>query len=149
MNRLVNVVQLILRGFFVVTCRSPHLIEVRERIRIDGRPVSKDLFCKHFWECWDMLHSSEGGMPAYFRFLTLLAFKMFLAEKVDVAVVEVGLGGRYDATNVIDPAVCGITSLGLEHTDILGSTLSEIAFHKAGIFKVTRFLLLALWFYPL
>ena len=94
-------------------------------------------------------------MPTYFRFLTLMAFKVFLHEGVDAAVVEVGLGGRYDATNILprprvcphrvcDPKrtptgargqVCGITLLGLEHTSILGDTLSQIAFQKAGIFK--------------
>ena len=61
---------------------------------------------------------------------------MFVEEKIDVAVVEVGIGGRYDATNIVPPTVCGITSLGLEHTDILGDTLTKIAYHKAGIMKV-------------
>ncbi|KAJ1699952.1 hypothetical protein LUZ63_008464 [Rhynchospora breviuscula] len=75
-------------------------------------------------------------MPTYFRFLALLAFKIFTAEKVDVAVLEVGLGEKYDATNVVEaPIVCGISSLGYDHMDILGSTLNEIAGAKAGIFK--------------
>jgi len=75
-------------------------------------------------------------MPAYFRFLALLAFKIFSAEQVDVAVLEVGLGGKFDATNVVkEPVVCGISSLGYDHMEILGNTLGEIAGEKAGIFK--------------
>ncbi|KVH94762.1 Folylpolyglutamate synthetase [Cynara cardunculus var. scolymus] len=75
-------------------------------------------------------------MPPLFQFLTLLGLKIFVSEKVDVAIIEVGLGGKYDSTNVIqDPVVCGITSLGFDHTEILGDTLEKIALHKAGIFK--------------
>ena len=75
-------------------------------------------------------------MAAYFRFLTLLGFKVFLEEQVDVAVLEVGIGGRLDATNCIRrPAVCGVSSLGYDHMDLLGETLPEIATEKAGIFK--------------
>ncbi|GMP23161.1 hypothetical protein CsSME_00000859 [Camellia sinensis var. sinensis] len=75
-------------------------------------------------------------MPTYFRFLALLAFKIFAAEQVDVAILEVGLGGKFDATNVVQkPIVCGITSLGYDHMEILGNTLGEIAGEKAGIFK--------------
>ncbi|KXJ09840.1 Folylpolyglutamate synthase, mitochondrial [Exaiptasia diaphana] len=121
---------------------SPHLIEVRERIRLNGRPLSKDLFTKYFFDCWDNLqataddhHSSK--MPAYFRFLTLMSFYVFLKEKVDVAVVEVGIGGAYDSTNIIrKPVVCGVTSLGMDHVETLGGTLESIAWQKAGIFKL-------------
>ncbi|XP_038710735.1 folylpolyglutamate synthase-like isoform X2 [Tripterygium wilfordii] len=75
-------------------------------------------------------------MPTYFRFLALLAFKIFAAEQVDVAILEVGLGGKFDATNVVRaPIVCGISSLGYDHMEILGNTLGEIAGEKAGIFK--------------
>uniref|UniRef100_A0A914P0G6 tetrahydrofolate synthase n=1 Tax=Panagrolaimus davidi TaxID=227884 RepID=A0A914P0G6_9BILA len=75
-------------------------------------------------------------MPAYFKFLTLLAFHVFLKEKVDVAVIEVGIGGEYDCTNVIrNPTVCGITTLDYDHVSMLGSSLPEIAWHKAGIMK--------------
>jgi len=75
-------------------------------------------------------------MPPYFYFLTLLALRVFHAERVDVAVLEVGLGGKWDATNVVPaPAVCGITSLGYDHMDILGHTLTLIAGEKAGIMK--------------
>jgi|AntAceMinimDraft_12_1070368.scaffolds.fasta_scaffold66599_1 folylpolyglutamate synthase len=75
-------------------------------------------------------------MPAYFRFLTLLGFRIFSQERVECAVLEVGLGGRLDATNVIrKPVVCGITSLGMDHVEILGDTIAKIAREKAGIFK--------------
>ena len=76
-------------------------------------------------------------MPNYFGFLTVMALHVFLQEKVDVAIMEVGIGGEYDCTNLIKhPVVCGVTSLGLDHTSILGTTLEKIAWHKAGIFKV-------------
>ena len=76
-----------------------------------------------------------GGPPAYFRFLTLLGFRIFAREKVECAILEVGLGGRLDATNLVRaPAACGVT-LGLDHVEVLGHTLAEIAREKAGIFK--------------
>ncbi|XP_030149009.1 folylpolyglutamate synthase, mitochondrial isoform X1 [Lynx canadensis] len=124
-------------GFF----SSPHLVQVRERIRINGQPISPELFTKHFWPLYHRLEetkdsSSYVSMPAYFRFLTLMAFHVFLQEKVDLAVVEVGIGGAYDCTNIIrKPAVCGISSLGIDHTSILGDTVEEIAWQKGGIFK--------------
>ncbi|XP_024542135.1 folylpolyglutamate synthase-like isoform X2 [Selaginella moellendorffii] len=118
---------------------SPHLVDVRERFRFNGTEVSETLFQEYFWWCWDRLQegcTSSLPMPSYFRFLTLLAFKMFTSEKIDVAILEVGLGGKYDPTNVIEtPDVCGITSLGFDHMEILGHTLPEIAGEKAGILK--------------
>eukprot|EP00040_Diaphanoeca_grandis_P012570 m.63685 g.63685 ORF g.63685 m.63685 type:complete len:548 (-) comp23325_c0_seq1:547-2190(-) len=120
---------------------SPHLIEARERIRINGAPISKEMFAKYFFNTWDALKqnastSNLATMPPYFRFLTIMSFKVFLAEAVDVAVIEVGLGGTWDSTNIIDqPVVCGITSLGLDHCSVLGNTIEEIAAAKAGIFK--------------
>ncbi|KAJ1905737.1 Folylpolyglutamate synthetase [Coemansia sp. IMI 209127] len=126
---------------------SPHLIEVRERIQIDGQPIACDAFAKYFYETYNALRSSSGAplrkvtpespsMPMYFRFLTLMAYHVFLREGVDVAVVEVGVGGQYDSTNVVrKPAVCGIASLGLDHQGTLGSTIEQIAWHKAGIIK--------------
>lgn len=76
-------------------------------------------------------------MPPYFSFLTVLSLHVFLTEGVDVAVVEVGIGGQYDSTNFFrKPDVCGVTSLGLDHTALLGNTIEEIAWNKAGIFKV-------------
>ncbi|XP_044120771.1 folylpolyglutamate synthase, mitochondrial isoform X1 [Neovison vison] len=124
-------------GFF----SSPHLVQVRERIRINGRPVSPELFTKHFWHLYHRLEETKDSsscvsMPAYFRFLTLMAFHIFLQEKVDLAVMEVGIGGAYDCTNIIrKPVVCGISSLGIDHTSLLGDTVEAIAWQKGGIFK--------------
>ncbi|XP_039362229.1 folylpolyglutamate synthase, mitochondrial isoform X1 [Mauremys reevesii] len=119
---------------------SPHLVQVRERIRINGQPISKELFSKYFWQVYNRLEetkdSGHAGMPAYFRFLTIMAFHVFLQEKVDLAVVEVGIGGAYDCTNIIrKPIVCGVSSLGIDHTSILGDTIEKIAWQKGGIFK--------------
>ena len=118
---------------------SPHLVDIRERYRIDGRPVSKTTFTRNFWWLHAKLRETceaDLGMPAYFRFLTLLGFRIFTDAAVDAVVLEVGLGGRLDATNVIrSPAVCGVTSLGLDHVEVLGDTVGKIAREKAGIFK--------------
>ncbi|XP_024108154.3 folylpolyglutamate synthase, mitochondrial isoform X2 [Pongo pygmaeus] len=123
-------------GFF----SSPHLVQVRERIRINGQPISPELFTKYFWHLYHRLEETKDGscvsMPPYFRFLTLMAFHVFLQEKVDLAVVEVGIGGAYDCTNIIrKPVVCGVSSLGIDHTSLLGDTVEKIAWQKGGIFK--------------
>uniref|UniRef100_A0A0E0M9E7 Folylpolyglutamate synthase n=1 Tax=Oryza punctata TaxID=4537 RepID=A0A0E0M9E7_ORYPU len=126
-------------GFRTGLFTSPHLMDVRERFRLNGLDISEEKFIRYFWWCWNKLKDRTGGdipMPAYFRFLALLAFKIFSDEQVDVAVLEVGLGGKYDATNVVKaPVVCGISSLGYDHMEILGNTLGEIAGEKAGILK--------------
>nr|XP_046230676.1 folylpolyglutamate synthase, mitochondrial [Scatophagus argus] len=127
-------------GFRTGFYSSPHLVQVRERIRINGQPIGKELFTKYFWQVYGRLEETKdahgGSMPAYFRFLTILAFHVFLQEKVDLAVIEVGIGGAYDCTNIIrKPWVCGITSLGIDHTQILGDTIEKIAWQKGGIFK--------------
>ncbi|KAJ3204124.1 Folylpolyglutamate synthetase [Dinochytrium kinnereticum] len=119
---------------------SPHLTEVRERIRINGVPISRESFAKYFFEIWDRLSAknptSEVQMPGYFRFLFLMACEAFVQEKVDVAIMECGIGGTYDATNVLEnPVVSAIASLGFDHMGLLGETLPEIAWHKAGIMK--------------
>ncbi|KAJ3336888.1 Folylpolyglutamate synthetase [Gonapodya sp. JEL0774] len=123
---------------------SPHLIEVRERIKLDGRSISRELFAHYFFEVVDRLESTKiapdgttrVAIPQYFRMLTLVAFHAFMQENVDFLVLEVGVGGEYDATNVIEnPVVCGITALGYDHQNVLGDTLEEIAWNKAGIFK--------------
>lgn len=118
---------------------SPHLIDVKERFRLNGLEISEEQFLLYFWGCWNLFKekvTEDLPMPPLFQFLTLLGLKIFVSEKVDVAIIEVGLGGKYDSTNVIqDPIVCGITSLGFDHTEILGDTLEKIAWHKAGIFK--------------
>uniref|UniRef100_A0A669BGF1 tetrahydrofolate synthase n=1 Tax=Oreochromis niloticus TaxID=8128 RepID=A0A669BGF1_ORENI len=111
-----------------------------ERIRINGQPIGKELFTKYFWQIYRRLDETKdangGTMPTYFGILTILAFHIFLQEKVDLAVIEVGIGGAYDNTNIIRrPWVCGISFLDIDHTDILGDTIEKIAWHKAGIFK--------------
>ncbi|XP_044728349.1 folylpolyglutamate synthase, mitochondrial-like isoform X2 [Chrysoperla carnea] len=122
-------------GFF----SSPHLISVRERIRLNGKPIDKIDFIKYFWSVHEKLENNkenETDMPPYFQFLTILAFNIFLSEKVDVAVVEVGIGGEYDCTNILRKVpVVGITSLGMDHTSLLGNTIEEIAWQKSGIMK--------------
>lgn len=119
---------------------SPHLVQVRERIRINGQPISKELFTKYFWQVYNRLEETKESKPvatlAYFRFLTIMAFHVFLQEKVDLVVLEVGIGGAYDCTNIIrKPVVCGVSSLGIDHTSILGDTIEKIAWQKGGIFK--------------
>lgn len=118
---------------------SPHLIDVRERFRIHGLDISEEKFLKYFWDIWDQLRdkvTEDLPMPPLFQFLTIMAFKIFVSEQVDVAIIEVGLGGRQDSTNVIkQPVVCGIASLGMDHMEALGDTLESIASHKAGILK--------------
>ncbi|KAF8402983.1 hypothetical protein HHK36_011077 [Tetracentron sinense] len=150
-------------GFHTGLFTSPHLIDVRERFRLDGSElqtepyktaslvfsvstlgsnrvdICEEKFLAYFWWCYNRLKEKTNEdipMPTYFRFLALLAFKIFSAEQVDVAILEVGLGGKFDATNVVQaPIVCGISSLGYDHMEILGYTLGEIAGEKAGIFK--------------
>ncbi|XP_024976447.1 folylpolyglutamate synthase isoform X2 [Cynara cardunculus var. scolymus] len=126
-------------GFRTGLFTSPHLIDIRERFRLDGVDICEKKFLAYFWWCWDRLKekcSDDIPMPTLFRFLALLAFKIFAAEQVDVAIMEVGLGGKFDATNVVQtPVVCGIASLGYDHMEILGNTLGAIAGEKAGIFK--------------
>ena len=124
---------------------SPHLRFVRERIKLNGISLSEEAFASSFFEIWDRLEaatakhgaSTDGpSKPVYFRFLTLMAFHAFLKQKVDAAVIECGIGGEYDSTNILTcPTVVGITSLGIDHTNVLGSTIEEIAWHKAGIMK--------------
>ena len=119
---------------------------MRERIQINGQPLTEEQFARYFFETWDKLETAaeiEGqdpkaptSKPVYFRFLTLMAFHTYINEGVDTAVIECGIGGAYDSTNVIQqPAVTGITSLGIDHVGVLGGTLPEIAWHKAGIMK--------------
>lgn len=125
---------------------SPHLVAVRERIRLNSVPISQELFTRYFFELWERLESTakarmskdEPIHPGYFRFLTLLAFHIFVQEGVKTAIVECGIGGRYDSTNILPPeavAVSAITKLELDHMDMLGGTVEEIAWHKAGIIK--------------
>ena len=122
---------------------------MRERIQINGRPLTEDEFTRYFFETWDRLEASaaETGedpkatttKPVYFRFLTLMAFHTYLRETVDCAIIECGIGGAYDSTNIIPaPAVTGITSLAIDHEGVLGNSIEEIAWHKAGITKAPQ-----------
>ena len=116
---------------------SPHLRSVRERIQINNQPLSESLFSKYFFDIWDRLSATgDGSKPAYFRFLTLVAFHTFLQERVDTAVIECGIGGEYDSTNIlVSPTTTAVTALGIDHVGMLGGTIAEIAWHKGGIFK--------------
>ena len=127
-------------GLLVGVNGSPHLEHVNERVRIDGAVVS-DAALDRSVRILDAQRRSWGQSQGlsepltYFEFSTALAMAMFAERQVDVGVFEVGLGGRLDATNVVSPAVCAITSIGLDHTDKLGDTHAKIAVEKAGIFK--------------
>ncbi|MEU5784841.1 bifunctional folylpolyglutamate synthase/dihydrofolate synthase [Micromonospora lupini] len=115
---------------------SPHLETVRERISLDGEPVSEERFASVYQEIKPLaeLVDARSDEPlTYFDMTTALAFATFADAPVDIAVVEVGLGGAEDATNVIQAGVCVITPIGLDHTEWLGDTLQDIALAKAGI----------------
>jgi dihydrofolate synthase / folylpolyglutamate synthase len=116
---------------------KPHLHSMTERARIDGAAISRERFAGLLDEMMPAIErtAARHGRPTYYETLLALAFAYFARERVDVAVIEVGLGGRLDGTNVIDPLVAAITSVGLDHTDVLGDTIEAIALEKAGIAK--------------
>lgn len=123
------------RGLRVATYTSPHLVDFRERMMVAGEPIPAD----------DVTTFIERETPfveeigaSFFEATTAMAFEYFARAGADVALVEAGLGGRLDSTNVLDPIVAGVTSIGFDHTEYLGSTLDEIAAEKAGIFKRGR-----------
>lgn len=119
-------------GYRVGLYTSPHLVDFRERIRVNGQPVSEDFvidFVNKERAFFEPLH------PSFFEVTTAMAFKYFKDMKVDIAVVEVGLGGRLDCTNIITPLVSVITNISFDHTQFLGDTLAKIAGEKAGIIK--------------
>ena len=119
-------------GYRVGLYTSPHLVDFRERIRVNGQPISEDYVIRFVEEERAFF---EPLSPSFFELTTAMAFKYFADEKVDVAVVEVGLGGRLDCTNIIHPDLCIITNISLDHTQFLGHTLAQIAGEKAGIIK--------------
>lgn len=128
---------------------SPHLKSVRERIRINGKPIEQELFTKYFFEVWDRLSTTTSDpeqwpslqpcdvvKPMYFKYLTVLSYHVFLREGVNTAIYEVGVGGTYDSTNIVEkPTVTAITALGIDHTFMLGNTIESITENKTGIFK--------------
>jgi len=123
------------RGMRVAKYTSPHLVDFRERIVINGAPIPEDDVVE-FVTRYTPLVERIGA--SFFEATTVMAFDHFARENVDVAIVETGLGGRLDSTNVIMPIAAGVTSIGLDHTEYLGNTLAEIAVEKAGIFKRDR-----------
>jgi dihydrofolate synthase / folylpolyglutamate synthase len=115
---------------------SPHLVDIRERIVIDGHLIPDKAFSGKIRELQKMLEGFPAHMPpTFFESLTAIAFSYFADEKVDIVISEVGMGGRFDATNVLPSFMEIITPIGLEHTKYLGKTYEEIAFEKAGIIK--------------
>lgn len=117
---------------------SPHLENVEERLRIDGRPIEPGRFAALLADLIDLAERETGSPPTYFEAVTLAAFRWFAEEAVDLAVVEVGLGGRLDATNLADPILSVITPIGFDHQEFLGTTLASIAREKAGILRSGR-----------
>lgn len=119
-------------GYKVGLYTSPHLVDFRERFRINGRLVSKERVCRFISQNETLI---EELQPSYFELAVAMAFQIFKEEKVDIAVIETGLGGRLDSTNIIRPVLSVITQISYDHTDILGDTLELIAGEKAGIIK--------------
>lgn len=119
-------------GYKVGLYTSPHLIDFRERVRINGNLISEDYVC-----CFIQKHLNffVKNQLSFFEMTVGLAFQYFADQEVDIAVIEVGMGGRLDSTNVITPLVTAITNISLDHTQFLGETLAEIASEKAGIIK--------------
>ena len=119
-------------GYNVGLYTSPHLIDFSERIRINGKPIEQDYvvnFVEEYRDRFLPLH------PSFFELTTAMAFRYFADKKVDVAIIEVGLGGRLDCTNIIHPDLCVITNISPDHTQLLGDSIEKIASEKAGIIK--------------
>jgi dihydrofolate synthase/folylpolyglutamate synthase len=121
-------------GYAVGQYTSPHVVDIRERICINGNPIGKTEFTEST-RAIAALAAELDFEPTFFELMTALAFKHFAEEAVDIAVIEVGLGGRLDSTNVITPLVSVITQIDFDHTHLLGRTLDKIAREKAGILK--------------
>ena len=129
-NMLASVLQE--QGYAIGLYNSPHLIDFTERIKINGENCDKE-FVFHFIQ--KLKNLPEEIRPSFFEFTTIMAFEYFAQKKVDYAIIEVGLGGRLDSTNIIKPIVSAITNVDIDHQNILGETLEEIAAEKAGIIK--------------
>src|SRR5271157_3408332 len=127
-------------GFRTGLNTSPHLERINERIRIDGEEINDQLFAQIFTQIQETIEAllADGKLkahPTYFECVTAIAFEAFAEQQVDFAVVEVGLGGRLDATNILTPVVSVITRIDFDHENFLGHSLREIAGEKAGILK--------------
>ncbi|MCY2926486.1 MAG: bifunctional folylpolyglutamate synthase/dihydrofolate synthase [Planctomycetota bacterium] len=114
---------------------SPHITDIRERILVNGEKITQAALTRLIAKVEPMLNKMADQKPTFFEIFTALAFYHFAQEKVDIAVIEAGLGGRLDSTNVLLPDVCGVTSISMDHMHQLGDTLGKIAAEKAGIFK--------------
>ncbi|WP_140938531.1 bifunctional folylpolyglutamate synthase/dihydrofolate synthase [Sphingobacterium lumbrici] len=111
---------------------SPHLVDFRERVRINGEMISEQFVVDYVNTQRDLI---EAVKPSFFEATVAMAFDYFAQERVDIAIIEVGLGGRLDSTNIISPEVALITNIGMDHMNLLGDTIQEIAHEKAGIIK--------------
>ncbi len=120
-------------GYRVGLYTSPHLVEFRERIRVNGEMISESQVAELTEQLQTLCQPDLS--PTFFEYTTAMAFQHFAESGVEVAVVEVGLGGRFDATNVVTPVACVVTTISLDHQEHLGNTCSAIAFEKAGIIK--------------
>ena len=131
---------LIRAGYKVGFYSSPHLVSVRERFRVNGRAIAEENFAALLTEIAAGAETmrAAGRGPTYFEITTALAALHFVREKVDFVIWETGMGGRFDATNIVDPIAAVITGISLEHTEYLGDTIAKIAFEKAGIIKPDR-----------
>lgn len=134
------------QGFKVGTFISPHLVSINERIRINGQNISEKEFVQTYSDIEEeikkMDEKGEDFSPSFFEIITAMAFKYFMDKKVDIVVLEVGLGGRLDATNVVDSDVSVITTISKDHVKTLGDSLEKIAFEKAGILKKNNYVVL-------
>ena len=121
-------------GYRVGRFTSPHLLDVTERFLLGNTPMNEEDLRENIL-CFRDIAERGGFAPTYFEMNTAVAFRWFAQQEVDAALVEVGMGGRYDSTNVVEPLASAITNIDLDHTQYLGDTLEKIAFEKAGIIK--------------
>lgn len=122
-------------GYRVGLYTSPHITDLRERITINGQLIAQAEITRLIVKVEPFIEKMGNDKPTFFEIFTALAFKYFADQNIDVAVVECGLGGRLDSTNVLKPSVCGLTSISMDHMQQLGNSLAEIAGEKAGILK--------------
>ncbi|MGQ9618619.1 MAG: bifunctional folylpolyglutamate synthase/dihydrofolate synthase [Candidatus Aminicenantia bacterium] len=123
-------------GYKVGLYTSPHILDIRERIKVNGEMIKEGEFASIIEEIkYALKETTEEDFPTYFETLTMLAFIHFKRENIDFGIIETGLGGRFDATNIIFPVLSGITNISYDHTDYLGKTIENIAFEKSGIIK--------------
>ena len=132
-----------LSGFKTGLFTSPHLVDIRERIKIDNQLVSKNDFAKAISRvkgCYEDLKNSEilDECPTFFETLTLTSFLIFEEKQVDIAVVEVGMGGKNDCTNILEPIISIVTNVSLDHQKYIGNKIEEIALEKSGIFRENK-----------